>query len=265
MGPSLSKSRALATVNQATAQTVGGTCDFRCTNSLNGVSVDIVNSYLQGGLKIEQQCSSDGSCSISTNMNALSDIVAKANTSSNAKGTSLISGILGTSASSNSKVDINNYIQQKVWDQCNVSSSNDMRNIQIFAANSDITGGILIGQYGATKGNCSFDTVMAAVQQSTGTAEAVATSGKDKKGEKCGSCTGSQVILTYIGIGILVIIALAVTAYIVKRMMTPAAAGTGTSGGTGTGGGTATSSWWERLTNKFKGSPIPATKLLAKL
>lgn len=245
MGISYSTAQSTAQVDQSTVQQFAGVCDFKCDNSISGVNVDLVNTYLQGGLKITQQCSTDATCSVSTNINALSDIVAKANTSTNAKDTGIFSGIADV-ANSSSKVKINNYLSQQVYDECKVSSVNDARNIQIFAANSTITGGIEIGQVGQTKGNCAFNTIMSAVQTSTGTATASAVSGKDKKGEKCGSCSGAQMVITYIVIGIVVLISLGVIAWIIKSWV-----GSRSELQT-TQASTTNSSWLSRLKNKFK-------------
>lgn len=247
MGTSSSVAQSVSEVDQTTVQQFAGTCDFKCNNSINGVQIDLVGVTLEGGLQITQQCSTDATCSISANMDAVSDVVAKANTSTNAKNTGeFLSGILNfDDAKSQSKVKINNYVQQKVFDECSVSSSNDIRNLSIFAANTDITGGIAITQIAKNKGNCSFNTVMKAVQESTAIAEATAISGKDKKGEKCGSCSGAQVILTYIGIGILVIIALGIIAYVIKRFATGSTSASSTSS---LGG----KSFWSSLSSKFK-------------
>jgi hypothetical protein len=255
MGLSFSSASSSDEVDQTTVQQFAGTCDFKCDNSINGVNVDLISTTLRGGLKITQVCSTDATCSVSTNVNALSDILAKADASTNAKDTGLFSGI-GDIANSKSRVYINNYLSQKVFDECKVSSVNDARNINIFAANSYITGGIEIGQSGSTRGNCAFNTIMSAVQQSTGVANASATSGKDKKGEKCGSCSGLQMVMTYIAIGVVVIIALAIIAGIVKYFLSNRGGTTGTTG-TATSSVSsaiastgATKSFWSKLFTK---------------
>lgn len=213
MGASSSTAEATVEVNQDLVQQFAGTCDFKCDNSISNVAVDIVNTRLEGGLKITQQCSADATCSVTTNMDSIVDTIAKASGSSNAKDAGF--GRVDVSKGI-SKVRISDYVQQKVYDSCKVSSTNDIRNIQIFAANSEIDGGILIGQVGTTRGNCTFDTVMNAVENATGNSNANSTSGKDKKGEKCGSCSSLQMIAIYAGVGIAVIFALGILAFVIK-------------------------------------------------
>jgi len=228
MGLSISKATAEATINQSLINSYAGTCDFKCDNKISNVYVDVVNTTIEGGLKIEQQCSSDGTCSINTSMDSLVDTVAKAAASSNAKDVGILQGILDKSES-DSRVVINNFLDQEVYDKCSVESSNDMSNINIFAVNAQIDGGILIGQIGTVVGSCSFQTTMKAVQKASGTANATSLSGKDKCGECCSACSGIGMIAMYVGIGLVVIVVLGVAAYIIYRMTNKAPTSTTTS------------------------------------
>jgi hypothetical protein len=217
MGPSISKATAEATINESLINSYAGTCDFQCNNKISNVYVDVVNTTIEGGLKIEQQCSSDGTCSINTSMDSLVDTVAKAAASSNAKDVGFLQGILDKSES-DSRVTINSFLDQEVYDKCSIQSSNDMSNVNIFAVNSEIDGGILIGQVGTVTGSCSFQTTMKAVQKASGNANSTSVSGKQKCGECCGACSNIGVVAMYVGIGLLVVVVLGVAAYIVYRM-----------------------------------------------
>src|SRR5271166_1417344 len=179
MGTSISKAKSSAEISSTLIQQYAGTCDFKCDNKISGINVDLINTVLTGGLKNEQQCSTDGTCSFSTSLDSLVDTAAKASSSSNAKDTGMLQGILDSS-SSDSRVKISDYLDQQVYESCKVESSNDMRDIDIFAVNSNIEGGILIGQKGNVQGNCAFKTSMKAVQQASGNSSSTSTSGKDK-------------------------------------------------------------------------------------
>lgn len=251
MGISFSTATAKNMIENDAVQQFAGVCDFQCINNISNVDVDIINSRVTGGINFKQYCSVDASCSISTNMDAVTDTVAKATSSTNAKD----SGFLDTDVTTSESVNqIRQYIQQKVYDSCKVTSTNDIKNVDIFAVNSDIEGGINFGQSGSTKGNCTFDTIMKAVEDATATTTANATSGKDKKGEKCGSCSGIEVTATYIGIGILVIIALVVLAFVAKHFLS------GTSGKP-TGTSTGKPSLWSRLTSKSNTTASPSSSI----
>jgi hypothetical protein len=229
MGPSISTAKSSVEVDSTVINQYSGTCDFECDNSIQDVYVDLVNVDLQGGLTITQQCSVDGTCSISTSIDSLVDTAAKATSSTNAKDTGLLQGILDK-ASSESKVKISDYLQNQVYDTCKVASTNDIRNLAIFAANSKIQGGILISQAGNVVGNCTFQTVIKNVQKATGDANASATSGKDKKGEKCGSCSNIGIAVAYIVVGVVVIVLLGGVAYGIYRFSNRSSgAGTGSS------------------------------------
>jgi hypothetical protein len=216
MGVSTSTAKSSLEVDQTTVDSYAGTCDFKCDNKITGVYVDLINTTLTGGLKIQQQCSVDGTCSISTGIDSLVDTVAKASSSSNAKDVGILQGILDKSES-DTRVKISDYLDQEVYNSCKVEGSNDITNLDIFAVNSNIQGGILIGQKQNIQGNCAFQTSMKAVQKASGNANASSLSGKDKKGEKCGSCTGLQTGLIYIGIAIAAVIGLTIAAYFIYK------------------------------------------------
>lgn len=215
-GSSKSRSESIVRVNETISQQFAGVCDFQCQNSLQNVNIDIINTRLSGGIDISQVCSVDGTCSIDSSMEGTTNIIAKGSASTNAKNASSILGIDFDDAESISKIDLNSLIEQRVFEKCAVSSVNEARNINIFAANSNITGGIGISQKGNVKGDCAFTNAMVALENATATSSATATSGKDKKGQKCGSCSGAEVAFTYIGLGILAIVALVILAGVIK-------------------------------------------------
>jgi hypothetical protein len=102
-------------------------------------------------------------------------------------------------------------INQTVDQTCDVQSTNDINNIQIFAANSDIQGNVAIGQSGNTVGNCAMNNVMNATEYATGFADNCAASGKKSKKSCAGKFSGTPYIL--IGVGIVIAIIIAILLY----------------------------------------------------
>lgn len=211
-------------INDAITQQFSGTCDFECSNTISNINVDIVNSQVWGGVNIENACSVDGTCTISSSTNALTDILLKANQSTNASTTA---GIFNVDISSNSySSQVNQDINQSVSEQCKVQSVNDINNVDVFAINSQINGGINIGNTGKVVGNCALSNIMTAMESASQTIDQVSASGK--KAGKCTSCSGVEIIGIYIGIGLAVIVGLVVIAYFGKKYYDSRKAGAAT-------------------------------------
>lgn len=218
MGGSHSKSESEQSADIQLTQIYKGTCDITCQNIESDISVDIINSVIGGGIIFSQSCSANGNCIFGNTMDATSDVFFKATNSSNAKnawsGWSLDPFNFDT-AESKSRQNIKESITESVTETCKVSSYNQMNNISVFTANSQIGGGIEFNQSGNATGKCTLDNTMSAAAYATGMAQNTATSGKDKKGQKFGDKSSIFRILTYIGIGLVVLIVTIIVAKLI--------------------------------------------------
>lgn len=207
MGGSSSKNKSEQKAKVGITQQFAGTCDVTCQNSLSNVTVDIIDSTIGGSVVLDQTCSTNANCLIGSTMNATADVVYKATNTSNAKnsfsGWSLDPFNFDT-ASNTSRQNIKEKIEQNSTEKCNVSSYNQMNDVTIFAANSTIGGNLEIDQSGSTQGKCQLENTMSAAAYATGTAQNLATSGKDKKGQKFGDKSGKFQIITYVIIAVVV-------------------------------------------------------------
>jgi hypothetical protein len=212
LGISSASSKNYTSINNAITQQYSGSCDFSCNNSIKNTNIDIVNSTVEGGINLENACSIDGVCSISSSMDAVSDILYKASQSTNASAP----GILSIEVSESDTIThVSQAIDQSVMEQCNVQASNDIVNTQIFAANSNISGGINIKNNAQVKGNCVLSNVMKAMESASLTIDQVSAAGK--KVGKCGNCGGWEIAAIYVAIGIAVILGLVGVAYAIKK------------------------------------------------
>jgi len=194
------------------SQQFSGSCDITCTNTMDNINIDIINSVVGGDVSLTQTCSVDASCMISGSSDATSDIMFKAANSSNAKNASAPFSFNADFASSSSRQDIKQSILQSTTQTCKMASLNQMNDITILAANSVIGGSIAIGQTGSVAGKCQLSNNLSAAATATALASNTATSGKDKKGSKKG---GSAVV-----IGIFVILGICIVIYIASKMYT---------------------------------------------
>lgn len=209
MGASSSTASSEQSAEASLTQQYNGTCNIQCQDLLSNVSVDIINTQVEGGINLKQTCTSNGNCLFNNVADASADIMFKARNSSNAKNAgSLFSGSVFNfdSATSSSRQNIKESIAQTTSQNCNISSLNQMDNISILAVNSTIGGGINLAQKGSATGKCSLGSTMSAAAYATGMATNTATSGKDKKGEKFGDKGQKLIGLTYLAIGIAIII-----------------------------------------------------------
>lgn len=168
------------------SQQYSGTCDISCQNVEKDVNISVINSNVPGGIKISQQCSVDGSCYMGSNLDAVSDVLAKATNAASADAASGFLGDLVHNYNSNitNRTEIRTGISQAVSNSCNISSTNDLENVNIYAANSNLGGGIVIDQESDSKGRCAFNNAMQATAKATAIADNKASSGKDKYGYK---------------------------------------------------------------------------------
>lgn len=191
-------------------QQYSGTCDVSCENDINDVNIDLINTTVNGNVTISQVCAANGTCLFNNSMDATSDVMFKASNSANATDAgSWFAGVFNADISDNSSVQsIQETIGQIINQSCKVTSTNQMNDVNIFAANSYIGGNIGIGQQGSANGNCQLNSTMTAAAYATGTIDNCATSGK-KVMKKCGAGKGSKSIgyfAMYFGIAVAIFI-----------------------------------------------------------
>jgi hypothetical protein len=212
IGYSSSTSSSEQSAQALLSQQFSGSCDITCTNIMDNVNIDIINSVVGGNISLTQSCSVDASCMISGSSDATSDVLFKAANSSNAKNASVPLNINVDISSASSRQDIKQTILQNTTQTCKMASLNQMNDITILAANSVIGGNIAIGQTGSVAGQCQLSNNLSAAATATALASNTAQSGKDKKGSKKG---GSAVL-----IGIFVVIGICIVVYIIGKMYT---------------------------------------------
>ena len=223
MGVSISKSISRQNAEINLAQIYKGTCDITCQNVEENISVDVINSVIDGGIIFNQSCSANGNCIFGSTMDATADVFFKATNSTNAKNAWSgweMNPFNIDIAESKSRQNIKESISQSVTETCKVSSYNEMNNISVFTANSHIGGGIEFNQSGNATGKCVLDNTMSAAAYATGMAENTASSGKNKKGEKFSVVK----LMIYAAIGIIVLI----IAIVVGKLVTSSKSGSKT-------------------------------------
>jgi hypothetical protein len=206
MGGSSSKSTSEQSADLYMSQQFSGTCNVTCDNTIDNLSIDIINTTVGGDISVNQSCSTNAQCLIGSTSDATSDVMFAAANSSNATDAGSILNPLNFDKSvSDSRQSIKISNSQATSEQCNVSSINQMSNVTIFAANSTIGGSISINQQGSTQGNCQLTNSMSAAAYASGQASNESKSGKDKK-------AGKFTFLTYLVIGIVVIVIVSIIA-----------------------------------------------------
>lgn len=171
-------------------QQFSGSCNITCQNTMSEVSIDLINTTVGGDVSITQACSTNGTCMIGSSMDSTMDVMFKAANSSGASNAA--SGIVsyGNVDISNTKsrqdMKLNSY--QNTNETCNIGSYNQMNNVSIFAANSNIGGSVDISQDASTGGNCALSNTMSSAASATGLSDNKSESGKGAKkgGKKAG-------------------------------------------------------------------------------
>ena len=188
--------------NSRIVQQYSGTCSVSCQNEIDDVSIAIINSSVGGNVEVTQSCAVNSQCAFQTTQSALSDAILKAQNSSGAALRYLSIGV--TTSNINSPQSISQAISESVTQSCNLSSTNDLDNVSIFAANSQIGGSVVVGQVGDVKGGCALQTSMTAQELATASNNSCAQSGSKKS---CGGKGGKGSIGKYVlyGIGAIVL------------------------------------------------------------
>lgn len=165
--------------NTDITQQYSGTCQISCNNQIDSVNITSINSKING-ISVTQTCAANGQCLMNSSQNALADTAFKA---TNAAASAL--NWLPQSSKTISYQEINENIQQYVNQKCKITSSNEIGSVDIYAVNSDIANGIVIGQNATAGGSCSLSNLMSATAKATGIADNCAASGKAAKKKSC--------------------------------------------------------------------------------
>jgi hypothetical protein len=165
-------------------QQFSGTCNDVCQNTMNNVSIDLINTTVGGDVSITQTCSTNGACMIGSSMDSTMDVFFKAANSSSAQNAAsgVVSGGNVEWSTTKSRQDMRLSSYQNTNESCNIGTYNEMNNVSIYAANSNIGGSVSISQEGETGGNCVLDNTMSSAASVTGLTDNVSTSGKQKGG-----------------------------------------------------------------------------------
>lgn len=201
---------------QDSAQTINqqytGTCNVQCQNINSGSSITCLNCNIGGNVEVEQSCAANGNCLFNTNQQATADTIFKATqVAANTPQSiweKLIPGIDVSSATTLSRQNIVEDINESVSQACSISSVNQLENTNVFLANTNVGGNILIDQSGQTQGSCALNSMMSANAYASGTVNNCSATGK-KASKTCsgkgGKKIGSTIVWFIVGIALVVI------------------------------------------------------------
>jgi hypothetical protein len=181
-GFSNSKSVSEQSANVYLTQQFSGTCNVICQNTMNNTSIDIINSTIAGDVSITQTCSTNGACMIGSSMDSTMDVFFKAANSSGAQNaaTGVVSYGNVDWSTTKSRQDMRMSSYQNTNESCSIGTYNQMDNVSIYTANSNIGGSVSISQDGSTGGNCTLNNSMSAAAHVTGLTDNISLSGKQK-------------------------------------------------------------------------------------
>lgn len=199
MGNDSSKSSSKQSASSYLTQQFSGACNMSCEDNMDNVKIRFFNTDVDGDVCINQKCSTNANCLMSSNMDSITDILLKAANSSSVE-SGIAPSLSGSSSESKSKQDIKMSVNQATAQSCDVSSYNQMSNVSITAANSNIGGSVCITQDGDTSGSCALDNSMTAAAYATGMAENQASTVHVKKGGSLTWIVALIVIVAIVGI-----------------------------------------------------------------
>lgn len=201
-------------------QQYSGTCNIDCSNRISDLDITLIKSQV-GTVDISQTCAVDATCTFNTTTNAVSDILFKSKNSTNANdaasGIGDISGVSINTADIQSREDITSIINQGIIQNCKMTSTNDINDVQVLSIDSNINNGIYINQNSNIAGNCVMNALMDATLKASGIMDNTASSGKDKKGSIFGTPIVEVIIIIMIVLVIIGIIGIGIYYYIQKR------------------------------------------------
>jgi hypothetical protein len=202
-------------------QQYSGSCDVECNNDMSNIDLDLIRTKVGGDITLTQACTANASCLISSNTSATADAIFKATNSSSASDPQIISalnpGVQVDISRSSSVQQIQDTISQLTNQNCKVSSTNQMNNIDIFAYDSDIGGSIQLAQQGNVGGQCQLENNMNAAAYATGSVGNCSTSGKLLK-KKCSAGKGGKSIGSFI-IGFIIVVVVIILLTIIAKVI----------------------------------------------
>lgn len=198
-------------------QTYAGTCDVTCSNSINGLNIDIINSDVEGGIQLNQLCSANSTCLFDNTLGATSDIIFKAANSSGAQ--AAIGAFNVDTSVVKSYQTINQVVNQAINQSCNTVSTNQLSNVNILAENSNLGGAIVVNQDSSASGNCSLNGSINAATLAQGSVDNCADAGG--KGKQCAAGKGGSSWLTYVLYAVGIFIAITVISVLVRIIRKP--------------------------------------------
>jgi len=198
--------------SQTINQQYSGTCNIQCQNVDQNTNITCLNCNIGGNVEVDQTCAANGNCIFNTNQQATADVVFKAQNVAAVTPQSIWEALIphfNISDSTNiSRQNIVENINQSVTQACAVSSVNQLDNTNIFLANSNVGGSILINQSGNTQGSCALNSMMSANAYATGSVDNCAATGK-KASKTCsgkgGKKIGSTLVWIIVGIAVVVV------------------------------------------------------------
>ena len=193
MGGSSSKNSSYQRASAELMQNYAGSCDINCTNKIKNLNANIINSVLKGDIAIKQTCAVNANCTFDTTQGSTTDILFKA---ANAATTSPSWWGTFNFSTNDSYQDIRQNVQNYVSQKCNISSLNDIEDVNIYAENSNIGGDIIVEQKGEIDGGCALNANMMANVTASGSIDNCASAGKKSK-KMCGG-KGSSTALSLI-------------------------------------------------------------------
>lgn len=194
-----------STVVQKTQQQINqsftGICSFNCTSIVNNTSIVIINSNIEGDISVQATCSTDGSCTMATNMQtAVLSEMAYEGVQSGAE-----SFFLDYASRANKTINDTNLvfeafqnINQNIQQICSNESTAIVNGTTIYVENSNVGGGILVGSTSQVKGSCVLDSAMNAAATASG-AFSLNQNGGTKAGKK-GFGKNKGAIWTWVGV-----------------------------------------------------------------
>lgn len=204
------------TANAEITQRYTGVCNIQCIASTSNVSVIIIDSNIEGGITVTNECSLDATC----NMNATQQASNQASLqyfgvqeASTAPGLSAQFGSTAKNtiyASQTFNLETNQILTQ----ECNLVSSADLTNVTIYAQSSNLTGGITVANSASNGGACVLEASMVATSEATGLVENNQTA-KGTKVAKKGN--NKSAIWIWIGAIIIAIIIIFIIIAIAKK------------------------------------------------
>ena len=220
--------------SQTINQQYSGTCNIQCQNVDQNTNITCVNCNIGGNVEVDQTCAANGNCIFNTNQQATADVMFKANAVAANTPQAIWDkfGITFDTSQNISRQNIVENINQSVSQTCAVSSVNQLDNTNIFLANSNVGGSILINQTGNTQGSCALNSMMSANAYATGAVDDCSATGK-KASKTCSGKGGKKIgsTLVWIVVAIAVVVVLFIIAKVLgnrrsKKAAAAAAAGT---------------------------------------